>query len=168
MEIYRDGNYGVTGTPNGRMFEVAIGNGQRSFNLTFYPQGAYETKFEPVPMFWTTSLRKQGVNPEDYLFCAGNVVRKAAAEAIMRAVADWQNSGTIPEYEEEPQSCERCGEVTDNPVWNRERFRGLPVQTPYCQLCAKLLRVAAGGIGVEGEPFTARDDDRTPYTKGDL
>ncbi|MEW6212999.1 MAG: hypothetical protein AB1631_32040 [Acidobacteriota bacterium] len=62
--------------------------------------------------------------------------------------------------------CERCGAAIPKgeEVWREDRV----CHTPFCQLCAKLLRIAAGGIGVEGEPLTARDDDRTPYTKGDF
>lgn len=65
--------------------------------------------------------------------------------------------------------CERCGDkIEGEPVWRKGKTRGITVHDPLCATCAKLLRIAAGGIGATGESFAPADDDRTPYAKGDF
>jgi len=76
----------------------------------------------------------------------------------------WRN-----EWQNAPTHCERCGtEIKgDQITWSKGKFRGMTCQTPYCNGCARLLRIFAGGIGIAGEPLEGGIDDRTPDHKQD-
>lgn len=125
----------------------------------------------PLPKPYKESLRKMGADPDNYAYFGGSLlIRRAALPALLTEYETWKEAYRARILSKpEIHRCERCSEkIEGEPVWNKERFRGLPVQTPYCQPCARLLRIFAGGIGVDGEPLTAREDDRAPYTKGDF
>lgn len=64
--------------------------------------------------------------------------------------------------------CARCAKKIDgDPICRPGTFRGIRVMDPICKSCARLLRIMAGGVGADGEPFEPEQDDRTPYTKED-
>ncbi len=169
--IYQDGNYTVTGNADGRTYRVTISNGAKSQGVNFFPlDAAGKTEIlRNLPSGMVAQLKKMNANPAEYAICNGILIRMAAVAAIESAVAAWQASGEIPAPPAEVFHCERCGDrIEGQPIFRKGKVAGITVHDPLCATCAKLLRIAAGGIGVAGESFSPSDHDGTPYTKGDF
>lgn len=97
------------------------------------------------------------VVPVDSMSGLESDIKKARAEYILRL--DREEASRV-------YRCERCSDkIEGNPVWRKSAGK---VHDPLCPSCARLLRIAAGGIGVSGEPFESFNEDRSPYTKSDF